>query len=224
MNGEKRWRREGEEKSWGISKEFEEGGIKHFVGHGYIHTLPVRSRSHFHSWRTRKRQTEKRTRLTHPIPPGHLLVATRSHRVKVSNMTASDGREMGSFPPSSLPPSLFPHPLPPSLSLLHPNLPAPGFWLPILSRVVARVTGVSDWNIVQNNGARAAQVVPHVHFHIIPRPESRPEIKSRSWTMFGRGQRDDLDDEEGVRLAGEMRRVLREEIGALEEGEERAKL
>lgn len=39
-----------------------------------------------------------------------------------------------------------------------------------------------------------------------------PEIKSRSWTMFGRGQRDELDDEDGVKIAGEMRRVLREEV------------
>ena len=33
--------------------------------------------------------------------------------------------------------------------------------------------------------------------------------------MFGRGQRDELDDEEGIRLAGEMRRVLREEVEGL---------
>ena len=39
-----------------------------------------------------------------------------------------------------------------------------------------------------------------------------PEIKNKSWAMFGRGQRDDLDDEEGARIAGEMRRVLREEV------------
>ncbi|KAF2447629.1 HIT-like protein [Karstenula rhodostoma CBS 690.94] len=121
-----------------------------------------------------------------PMVGGHLLVATRGHRVKVADMGGGEGREMG-------------------------------FWLPVLSRVVSQVTGVKDWNIVQNNGARAAQVVPHVHFHIIPRPESRPEIKSKSWTMFGRGQRDELDDEEGVRLAGEMRRVLREEIVKMNE-------
>ena len=42
-----------------------------------------------------------------------------------------------------------------------------------------------------------------------------PEIKSKSWTMFGRGQRDDLDDEEGARIAGEMRTVLRREIEKL---------
>lgn len=27
-----------------------------------------------------------------------------------------------------------------------------GFWLPVLSRVVSKVAGVTDWNIVQNNG------------------------------------------------------------------------
>ncbi|KAF2808471.1 HIT-like protein [Mytilinidion resinicola] len=90
-----------------------------------------------------------------------------------------------------------------------------GFWLPLLSRTVAKVTGVTDYNIVQNNGARAAQVVPHVHFHIIPRPETMPQVQSKSWTMFGRGQRDELDDDEGAELAGEMRRVLREEVESL---------
>jgi len=95
-----------------------------------------------------------------------------------------------------------------------------GFWLPLLARTVAKVTGVTDYNIVQNNGARAAQVVPHVHFHIIPRPASMPEIKSKSWTMFGRGQRDDLDDEDGARIAAEMRKVLREEVEKMGAGRE----
>jgi hypothetical protein len=84
--------------------------------------------------------------------------------------------------------------------------------------VVARVTGVTDYNIVQNNGARAAQVVPHVHFHIIPRPATMPEIRNKSWTMFGRGQRDDLDDDEGARMAAEMRKALREEVGMMGPG------
>ncbi|KAJ4990046.1 hit domain-containing protein [Stagonosporopsis vannaccii] len=119
-----------------------------------------------------------------PMTGGHLLVATRNHRVKVADMEAQESREIG-------------------------------FWLPLLARTVAKVTGVTDYNIVQNNGARAAQVVPHVHFHIIPRPATKPEIKSRSWTMFGRGQRDDLDDEEGAKLASEMRKVLRSEIEKL---------
>jgi diadenosine tetraphosphate (Ap4A) HIT family hydrolase len=55
-------------------------------------------------------------------------------------------------------------------------------------------------------------VVPHVHFHIIPRPESIPSIESRSWTMFGRGRRYDLDDEEGDKLAKQIREALKQEI------------
>lgn len=49
----------------------------------------------------------------------------------------------------------------------------------------------ADWNVVQNNGARAAQVVPHVHFHIIPRPKTEgvATLRNESWRMFGRGQR-----------------------------------
>ncbi|OCK77864.1 hypothetical protein K432DRAFT_107931 [Lepidopterella palustris CBS 459.81] len=88
----------------------------------------------------------------------------------------------------------------------------PGFWLPLLARTVAKVVGVTDYNIVQNNGARAAQVVPHVHFHIIPRPETMPEVKNMSWTVFGRGQREEMDEEKGVKIARKMRRVLREEL------------
>ena len=32
-----------------------------------------------------------------------------------------------------------------------------------------RATGASDYNILQNNGSAAHQVVMHVHFHIIPK-------------------------------------------------------
>ncbi|KAH9870366.1 hypothetical protein IAQ61_005840 [Plenodomus lingam] len=39
-----------------------------------------------------------------------------------------------------------------------------GFYLPLLARTVSKVTSVSDYNIVQNNGARAAQVVPHLDY------------------------------------------------------------
>lgn len=99
-----------------------------------------------------------------------------------------------------------------------------GFWLPLLARTVAKVTGVVDYNIVQNNGVRAAQVVPHVHFHIIPRPETMPEVKNKNWTMFGRGQRDGLDEEDAVKLAEDMRRVLRDEVGKLVDGNPKGRL
>ncbi len=56
-----------------------------------------------------------------PLSPGHLLLTTRAHREKVSEVTDEEARELGR-------------------------------WLRVLSRVLARVTGVWDWNIVQNNG------------------------------------------------------------------------
>ncbi|KAI9732461.1 MAG: hypothetical protein M1818_007499 [Claussenomyces sp. TS43310] len=87
-----------------------------------------------------------------------------------------------------------------------------GFWLPVLSRVVAAVTETDAWNIVQNNGAAAAQVVPHIHFHIIPRPALTPELRNRSFTMFGRGQRTDLDDAEAVVIAQKLRLELAAEL------------
>lgn len=42
--------------------------------------------------------------------------------------------------------------------------------LPRLCRAVKAVTGVSAYNVLQNNGSAAHQVVMHVHFHIIPKP------------------------------------------------------
>lgn len=66
--------------------------------------------------------------------------------------------------------------------------------------------------------------MPHVHFHIIPRPEAMPELKNKSWTMFGRGQREELDDDEGARIAAEMRRELKEEIEKVEKDRLGAKL
>lgn len=61
-------------------------------------------------------------------------------------------------------------------------------------------------------GAKAAQVVPHVHFHIIPRVGDVPEVKARSWTVFGKGQREELGDEEAGVLVGRMRRALEREV------------
>lgn len=43
--------------------------------------------------------------------------------------------------------------------------------LPGLSRAVCAVSGAGGYNILQNNGQVAGQVVQHVHFHIIPRVE-----------------------------------------------------
>lgn len=42
--------------------------------------------------------------------------------------------------------------------------------LPRLCRAVIKATGAQAYNVLQNNGTAAHQVVMHVHFHIIPKP------------------------------------------------------
>ncbi len=46
---------------------------------------------------------------------------------------------------------------------------AVGRVLPRIARAVMRATGAKAYNLLQNNGREAHQVVMHVHFHIIPR-------------------------------------------------------
>lgn len=41
--------------------------------------------------------------------------------------------------------------------------------LPRLGRAVMKVTSAPGYNVLQNNGKEAGQVVGHVHVHIIPR-------------------------------------------------------
>jgi histidine triad (HIT) family protein len=44
--------------------------------------------------------------------------------------------------------------------------------LPRICRAVIAATGVSQYNVLENNGAGAHQAVLHVHFHIIPKPDA----------------------------------------------------
>lgn len=67
-------------------------------------------------------------------------------------------------------------------------------------------------------GERAAQVVPHVHFHIIPRPATGANQRT-SFAMFGRGQREELDDDEAEVLAREIRLELVDEVKRIQEEE-----
>ncbi|RKP04648.1 putative HNT1-adenosine 5`-monophosphoramidase [Thamnocephalis sphaerospora] len=44
--------------------------------------------------------------------------------------------------------------------------------LPVAKKVALAV-GAENYNLLQNNGTLAHQVVPHVHFHIIPKPDEK---------------------------------------------------
>jgi len=73
--------------------------------------------------------------------------------------------------------------------------------LPRLCRAVMRVTGTSDYNVLQNNGVAAHQAVFHVHFHIIPKPDSDSGLKV-GWPA---GK---LDAGLGAALAASLREAL----------------
>ncbi|RMD41116.1 hypothetical protein DV735_g3977, partial [Chaetothyriales sp. CBS 134920] len=80
----------------------------------------------------------------YPLTRGHVLCCPRRHVDKVGALTVDEGREIGAI-------------------------------LPLLSRALVHALTPdiapeqADYNIVQNNGPGAAQVVPHTHFHFIPR-------------------------------------------------------
>ncbi|EPQ67603.1 Bgt-3536 [Blumeria graminis f. sp. tritici] len=43
--------------------------------------------------------------------------------------------------------------------------------LPVVKKLVV-ATGAESWNVLQNNGSIAHQEVDHVHFHMIPKPNT----------------------------------------------------
>lgn len=68
-------------------------------------------------------------------------------------------------------------------------------------------------------GAAAAQVVPHCHYHLIPRPALTPELRNKSFTMFGRGQRSEIDDDEAADLARKLRDGIAKEMQRIQNRE-----
>ncbi|KAI1469418.1 HIT-like protein [Daldinia caldariorum] len=50
--------------------------------------------------------------------------------------------------------------------------------LPVAKKLVT-ATGATDYNILQNNGRIAHQVVDHVHFHMIPKPNDEQGLGIR---------------------------------------------
>ncbi|EFR03708.1 HIT domain-containing protein [Nannizzia gypsea CBS 118893] len=134
-----------------------------------------------------------------PLTRGHVLVTPRRHYNNMGEVSVHEARQLGQ-------------------------------WLPILSRVIVRTVlgegkdsrgdDQGNWNIIQNNGIRASQTVPHVHFHIIPRPAFGTSTPTEGgWVMFGRGQRDELMDDEAEELAALLRNELARELKKVKEEE-----
>ncbi|KAK5051401.1 hypothetical protein LTR84_003053 [Exophiala bonariae] len=148
-----------------------------------------------------------------PLTRGHVLVAPRKHRVKIGHLSSDESAEIGRV-------------------------------LPVIVRSVLKSVlpdiphDEVDYNVVQNNGPGAAQVVPHVHFHVIPRPPLNysypplarsanapstpkhgkyppnevPPARARNAVIFGRGTREDLDEEESEILIEEIRQNIKDEF------------
>jgi histidine triad (HIT) family protein len=74
--------------------------------------------------------------------------------------------------------------------------------LPRLCRAVLAATGVREYNVLENNGPGAHQAIPHVHFHIIPKPGPREGL-GVGWPATSLGK------EAGAELARRITAAIR---------------
>ena len=72
--------------------------------------------------------------------------------------------------------------------------------VPSISRAVIEATGADGFNIGQNNGRAANQIIPHVHVHVIPRYEKI----GVAWPT-----RSIADDKELEELAAKIRKCMK---------------
>lgn len=73
--------------------------------------------------------------------------------------------------------------------------------LPRICRAVRKATGATAYNVLQNNGSSAHQLVMHVHFHIIP--------KHADGSGLGIGWKPGaLDQKKGADLAQRIARAI----------------
>ena len=62
--------------------------------------------------------------------------------------------------------------------------------VPVVARAILAATGADGFNIGQNNGKSANQIIPHVHVHVIPRYQKI----GNSWARRMIAQNDDLNE------------------------------
>lgn len=73
--------------------------------------------------------------------------------------------------------------------------------LPALGKAVQGATGCQGYNVLQNNGTVAHQVVMHVHFHVIPRNPGDAFHFNWPAGTYAEGRMDHLAAEIRARLA-----------------------
>lgn len=187
----------------------------------------------------------------------HILVVPRAHFPTLDSLWPFPAAgSSSSSSSSSLPNSTTQRPSSRFLALQSSQ--ALGSTLPLISAALRDVLQVADFNVIQNNGVGAGQVVDHVHFHVVARPAikyGQPESEdqdefsffnsSRDMTkyiaqrlldetpqkpaskdarfrysyaaqVFGRGQREDLDEDWGVEFVKKLRKKIRELVASLE--------
>ncbi len=71
--------------------------------------------------------------------------------------------------------------------------------VPHVAKAVLNATRADGFNLGQNNGKAARQIVPHVHIHIIPRYKKHDVI----WT-----KREMVKDEDLGKLANKIRKKM----------------
>ncbi len=74
--------------------------------------------------------------------------------------------------------------------------------LPRLCRAVVAATGTREYNVLENNGSGAHQAIPHVHFHIIPKPSPKDGL-GIGWPMRS------LESQAGAALASKIAAAVR---------------
>ncbi|GAA5988280.1 hypothetical protein JCM5350_002841 [Sporobolomyces pararoseus] len=82
--------------------------------------------------------------------------------------------------------------------------------LPRVSRALCRAVDQPDFNIVSNQGY--AQVVPHVHYHLVPAPRlnDSPPPSSTKRLLFS--SRTELEDQDAEKLVRRIREELKKEM------------
>jgi histidine triad (HIT) family protein len=78
---------------------------------------------------------------------------------------------------------------------------AVGRVLPRICRAIMQATEVKEYNLLQNNGSGAHQLVMHVHFHIIPKPNEQEGL-GIEWPAR------ELNAQEGENLAKKIKQAL----------------